>query len=31
VLAPLDVGDHFARMTEACAEDDPSAPCPQDP
>ncbi|MBU2134798.1 MAG: bifunctional alpha/beta hydrolase/OsmC family protein, partial [Alphaproteobacteria bacterium] len=31
VLAPLDVGDHFARMTEACADDDPQTPCPQDP
>ncbi|MDP1874206.1 bifunctional alpha/beta hydrolase/OsmC family protein [Phenylobacterium sp.] len=29
-LARLDPGDHFARMNEACAEDDPSASCPQE-
>lgn len=29
-LESRDAGDHFARMAEACAEDDPSAPCSQE-
>ena len=28
VVAATDAGEHFDRMTEACADDDPSTPCP---
>lgn len=29
LLASLDPSDHFARMDEACADDDPTSPCAQ--